>query len=251
MAEIQETVAEVRWNETGAQGALRPTVLLDYLLDAAGNHANRLGVGMAALNAKGLTWFLSRLHVRVTRYPQGGETMRMRTWPSGIERLFFVREFQVLDKRGDELAVGSSSWIVVNPETRRPLRPSTLGVTLPWHAERPLPSAFPKLPAPSGATMERSYRPLTCDIDVNQHVNSTVYPRWTLDCVPEGLWRTCLPAEVEIAYVSETQYGDTVQARTGTDETARRTLHLLTRQADGTELLRQRTLWCPAPELLL
>jgi acyl-ACP thioesterase len=252
MIEALRTQAEVRLNELGALGVLRPTVLLDYLLDAAGNHAARIGVGMHAMNEMGLTWFLSRLHVQVRRYPRGGEIMTIETWPSGIQRLFFTREFVVTDEAGERLAIGSSSWIAVNPSTRRPVRPSSLGVALPRREERPLPSEFPKLPSPEGETMARSYRPLACHIDVNQHVNSTVYPRWTLDCVPEAIWRECLPSELEIAYVSETQYEDTVQATTQvvTDDDDTRTIHVLCREGDGTELLRQRTVWRPAECLL-
>jgi len=250
MAEMFSMCADVRLNEVGALGVLRPTVLLDYLLDVAGNHASRLGVGMTAMNERGLTWFLSRLHVQVKRYPAGGETMTVQTWPSSIQRLFFLREFMVLDEVGAELAVGSSSWIAVNPATRRPVRPSALGLTFPWNERRPLPSTFPKLPLPEGETMARTYRPLACHIDQNQHVNSTVYPRWTLDCVPDTVRHTSLPAELEIAYVSETQYGDAVKATTETSDEATRTIHSLTRVADGAELLRQRTLWRPATDLL-
>lgn len=248
MIQILETQAEVRLNEVGAFGTLRPTVLLDYLLDAAGTHAARLGVGMAAMNERGLTWFLSRLHVRVARYPQGGETMTVRTWPSGIQRLFFTREFVLTDAAGERLAIGSSAWIAVNPATRRPIRPASLGVTLPWHSERPLPSEFAKLDAPEGECLERAYRPLSSDIDQNQHVNSTVYPRWTLDCVPDSFRQEWLPSELDIAYLAETQYGDEVEARTQVAED--RTLHSLTRLADGTELLRQSTRWNVADSMV-
>ena len=248
MIQILETHAEVRLNEVGAFGSLRPTVLLDYLLDAAGTHAAHLGVGLEALNERGLTWFLLRLHVRITRYPQGGETMTVRTWPSGIQRLFFTREFVVTDAAGEQLAIGSSAWIAVSPATRRPIRPANLGVTFPWHPERPLPSEFGKLDAPEGECLARAYRPLSSDIDQNQHVNSTVYPRWTLDCVPDVLRREWLPSELDIAYLAETQYGDDIQARTQVGED--RTLHGLTRLADGTELLRQATRWRLADSML-
>jgi acyl-ACP thioesterase len=243
-----EIHADVRLNEVGSHGSLRPTVLLDYLLDAAGNHASQLGVGMHAMFDRGLTWFLSRLHVKVLRYPRGGEEMVVRTWPSGIQRLFYTREFVVVDAAGQHLAVASSAWIVVNPETRRPVRPSVLGVVLPWKDERPLPSDFAKLAEPEGDCLLRTYRPLASDIDVNRHVNSTVYPRWTLDCVSDRLRGHCLPAEIEIAYLAETQYGDEVQGKT--QIIGDRSLHSLIRLADGTELLRQTTRWQAASELL-
>jgi hypothetical protein len=53
MIEALTTQADVRLNEVGALGVLRPTVLLDYLLDAAGNHADRIGVGMQAMRTWG------------------------------------------------------------------------------------------------------------------------------------------------------------------------------------------------------
>ena len=45
--------------------------LLDEMMETAGRHAEILGVGVRDLHAKGLTWVLARLHVKVGKRSRG------------------------------------------------------------------------------------------------------------------------------------------------------------------------------------
>ena len=106
---------EVRAYETGVGETATLPALCNYMQEAAGVSAERLGWGIRELQETGLTWMLSRLRVSVSRYaPQHG-TVTVRTWPSGMKgRLVAKRCFLGLDENGAELFRASSEWLYVN-----------------------------------------------------------------------------------------------------------------------------------------
>ena len=50
----------VRYYEVGSSRLVRPATLLDYLQDAAAEHASILRIGVQDLHHRDLTWVLSR-----------------------------------------------------------------------------------------------------------------------------------------------------------------------------------------------
>ena len=108
--------------------------MLEDMMETAGRHAEKLGVGVRDLHAKGLTWVLARLHVRSAHIPGAGQSVHIATWPSGRHRLFAVREFRLSDEAGAEILRATSAWALMNMETRRP-RASTR--TCPFSAATP------------------------------------------------------------------------------------------------------------------
>ena len=90
----------VRYYEVGSSRLVRPATLLDYLQDAAAEHASLLRIGVQHLHTRDLTWVLSRLRLTVDRYAGVGETVLVRTWPSTRGNLSSYREFEVLDQQG-------------------------------------------------------------------------------------------------------------------------------------------------------
>ena len=50
----------------------RLLAVLDEMMETAGRHAEKLGVGVRDLHAKGLTWVLARLHVEIASIPAAG-----------------------------------------------------------------------------------------------------------------------------------------------------------------------------------
>ncbi len=125
-----ETALEV-WTEAftlrayevdrGGRASL-PTVC-NWLQEAAGNHAAHLGWSVHDLGARGQTWVLARLRLHLARPISWGETVRVTTWPAGTHRLFALRDFRVVDANGDEVAAATTSWMLMQLATRRPVRP--------------------------------------------------------------------------------------------------------------------------------
>jgi len=222
----------------------RLLAVLDEMMETAGRHAEILGVGVRDLHGKGLTWVLARLHVKVTGVPAAGRTVHIATWPSGRHRLFAVREFRLTNQGGDEILRATSAWALMNMETRRPARLDPHLPVFTSHPERMVEDGFTPLP-PAGPDAGRvRYRAQAGDIDLNDHVNNTVYLDWALRAAPAAAssWK---PLSLEAAFLGEARLGDEILCLT---EHLRRDggaalLQSLLDAASGRELTRLRTDW--------
>lgn len=235
----------VRYHELDSHGNLRVATLLNYLQDTAGMHATLLGVAMANLRKLGLTWVLSRIHLVVERYPRAGETVTVRTWPAIREEIFTCRDFELCDNHGACVARATTSWAVVNVATRRPVRLEGNLPPYPLLPQRAVEDEFAPLPPfPETATTEMGFRVLRSDLDMNHHVNNTIYAGWALEAVPDAVAAGSLQ-ELEIIFRAEVRHGDGVISRCAVTETGptTRCLHQIACRRGGKELARLRTCW--------
>jgi medium-chain acyl-[acyl-carrier-protein] hydrolase len=234
----------VRTVDIDLKGRIQPVAFLDSLLESAGEHAASLGVGVTDLMGQGLTWVLSRLHAVFVRYPQHGEEFEIRTWPSGRQTLFALRDFEVRDGKGIA-ARATSSWLVIDLKGKRPVRPADRLPPYPLHASRVIEDGFRPLPAPTNPDATQEFPVFYSDIDLNQHVTATVYIHRALESVPEAVLRECRPAAIEVNYRAEAFYGDSMLSRVERLEGGRPTcfLHRLSRASDDLELAVLRTTW--------
>jgi medium-chain acyl-[acyl-carrier-protein] hydrolase len=222
----------------------RMLAVLEEMMETAGRHAGILGVGVRDLHPKGLTWVLARLHVKISSVPAAGAAVHTATWPSGRHRLFAVREFRLQDEAGGELLRATSAWAMMNMETRRPARLDPHLPIFTSHPERMIADDFPPLPPVRPDAGRASYRALAADIDLNDHVNNTVYLDWALRSVPESAraWR---PLALEAAFLGEARLGDEVACLTESNGASDGAVLLqsLLDAASGRELTRLRTHW--------
>ena len=226
------------------EGKARLPFLLDLLQDVAREHAALLKVSIFDLQAKGLTWVLSRYHIRASRYPVMGETVEVLTWPSGKKGIFALRDFEIRDGYGGLLLEATTSWLIISLDTKQPVRVDTLFLDEHILDRRAVADDFGRLPSPDRRDREASFRVLDRDLDFNRHVNNVVYVHWAIEGMPEEVLRTRRPAEVEVVYKAEAFYGDEVvagvQLPDGSDGPF---LHDIVRKSDGAELARLKTSW--------
>jgi acyl-ACP thioesterase len=184
-------------------------IVLDAMQETAGRHAEKLGVGVRDLHAKGLTWVLARFHVLFKAIPPAGSTVHIGTWPTGRHRLFAVRDFCLEDEGGKEMLRATSAWALMNMATRRPVRLDPHLPVFSSHPERMVPDDFPPLPPVPDAGDPARFRAVAVDIDINNHVNNTVYLDWSLRAIP-GPAREQTPLSMEAAFLGEARLGDEV-----------------------------------------
>jgi acyl-ACP thioesterase len=240
-----EKIYTVQYYETDQCGFARPIALLNYLQSAAGEHAALLGVAVADLRKSGHTWVMSRLHLAMERYPRGGSTVRIRTWPATRKTLFTVRDFELFDMKGALIGRATTSWAVLNLKTRRPVKLVDVLPIYYLNPERALDDTFSTLPLFERSEYELRLPVLRGDLDLNRHVNNTVYAGWALETIPEEVESTSRLAAIEIGFRAEALYGDTILARTARAEEEGCYLHCIESCSDGRELARLRTRWVP------
>jgi medium-chain acyl-[acyl-carrier-protein] hydrolase len=212
---------DVRGYDCGYGGSLRTFALVNFLQEAAGINATKLGIGMDELHARGQTWMLSRLELRVDALPSDGERILVRTWPAGAKKLFAMRALDMRRPDGSLLVRAVYAYLVVDVEARRPLRPDhVFGGQMPC-ADEALPIADCSFDIPAAAERAISFaqRVRGRHIDYNGHANNAHIINWLADAAmparqgPEDERRELSLLRVEFA--AEALEGDELVATCG------------------------------------
>ena len=172
----------VRHHECGPRGNMKLQLLLDCLQDIAAEHAEMLGCGMEDLVESKRLWVLSRLRLRILRFPQLKEKLLLSTYPSGHDRLSAFRQYHILSGSGEELVQASSAWVMLDGNTFRPVSmDKVFAEPLPLNEEKPrFFDSFERLAPPEGEET-CAFRVGAGDIDLNCHLNNAVYARYIED----------------------------------------------------------------------
>ncbi len=244
---IYERKYPVNVFDTDVRGRLSPGSLLNYFQDLAGRHASVLGFGREHLITNGYFWVLARMLVKIERMPLTWEEVTVRTWPRGTDAIFALRDLEMYDAAGNRIVGASSSWVIVDLETRKVQRPdralSFLNARFP--GQRALETNAGKVPAlnDNNHKLTRLTAQLD-DLDVNNHVNNARYIHWVINSYEKEFIDVHIPDTVEVNYLSEGHHGDGINILTsGGDEGGDSFVHSVIREADSTELCRLRIKW--------
>jgi len=231
VADVWTESAPIRSYQVTPHGTASVLALCDLFQDAAGHHAAALGVSMQDLLDDGKAWVLAHLRMRIDRLPTWEEAVTIETWPSGLERLYATREFILRTEDDDPLAYGTSAWLVIDTERRRPLRPPRALFSLETpDRPAPLPYDVSDLPAPERADHERTFGVRYHDLDLNRHVNNVRYAEWALETLPPAWHDAHRCTDLALQFRAETTLGDTVYTTAQVDDPAsdvRRVRHAL------------------------
>jgi len=229
-------------------GTLSLPALCAHLQDAAGSHADALGVAQTDLLEQNQSWVLARLHVKMNRLPSWHDTLTIETWPSVLSGPFAQREFLF---RVDAEAVGraTSTWIVFDQDRRRPARPPRTLHERTWPDRPPaLDADIPEVEVPEHADYTRPFRVRFHDLDLNRHVNNARYVAWALETLPIGWLDAHAARGLTLHFKHETTADTPVGASAtvfagGPERAPIRVVHHLYHAENGTTLAQAETRW--------
>lgn len=186
--------------------------LVSRMIHVAGEHATHFGYGIDHLMAHGASWVLSRMSIRFT-HPIGVEPLTITTGVTGWSGISTDRII-TLQQRGELVATAFTKWIAIDVEKRLPLPIDTI---LNDHAIK---ATFPDLDLPEipRRLIERSitdslqtvycHKVRYSDLDINRHVNSSVWIALAMDALPLEHIVDEEMAEAHIRFVKEARLGD-------------------------------------------
>ena len=235
----------IRSYEVDCHSRLSIVSMFNFMQEAASQHAAALGVSIQQLLSENYTWLLSRLKIKLKAYPAWNDRLTVDTWPSGVQRLFALRDFELKDQNNHTVGAALSAWLVLDTVKKRPVRVSSFVDRLkPVEGDHILPDPLDKLPAIETHTHERIFQVRYGDLDINQHVNNASYVEWMLEGIPAEVQNAMGLVEREINFLAESFLQDRVMARCGLqDSNELEYQHSLIREKDGQELVRARTVW--------
>jgi acyl-ACP thioesterase len=209
----QETVL-VRFGAIDKSDKLTLNAIFQFFQEAAISHAENLRVGRQDMARTGQAWILSRMSVLVKRRPEYCETITIRSWPRGGERLFAMRNFDIRDKNDTAVVAARSAWLIVDMEKRRPLRPQSVMDNLPQNegieSLTPEDNGTAALAERENLQKAAERKALYTDIDYNGHVNNVRYIQWIEDALDPQLLEKAEKIRLDINYLNEILAGEVV-----------------------------------------
>jgi acyl-ACP thioesterase len=218
---------------------VRLPALCRFMQEAAYHHAGHLGLGHDYLSSRNMGWVLARQRIEIDQLPQWGDTVSIRTWPSGRDRLFFYRDFEITDRDGCRVLIASNAWSLIDIQKRERVSPDTyLGLDIP-EGGKVFEAKLARIKGcarSAGQTLPVTYG----DLDLNGHVNNVRYLEWVLDTLCADFHEKHALKKMEANYLAEAVSGQEVTVCSG----EQRPLHYVhTISAGEVELFRAETLW--------
>ena len=197
---------------TDASWRLKPSAFMDLAQEAAGLHAVYLGFGYDDLIKTKTAWILSRVHVEFPDTPLWREEMTLTTWHKGLDRLFFIRDFVMTDKQGRERVKATTSWLVLNLETRSMVRDPNLVEEGTICTENAIENPADKVRMPRDVEAVPVYEHVVgySDVDMLGHANNAMYMQWAMDAVDYELASTKPVKEFTINFNHEIKAAEKV-----------------------------------------
>lgn len=195
---------ELTYSHIDWRGVARPDAYFDFMQDAATVHARLCHLDRDDIGA---LWVLSRMYVEFERPLSAYDVLRITTWCAGIKGPSWLRAFEFWSN-GQPAGRAISSWVLLDAQTHRILRPSTVPAAAEYTC-----AARETLPMPakldvSGLPLHHTHPIVYSDLDINNHLNNVKIA--ALVCDSLDLNQTDFVRTMQINYTAETPAGLTL-----------------------------------------
>ena len=164
----------------------RVSGLLNKAAAYAGYDYNARGLTHDVLFEMGEVFLLSRMAMRIHRIPMAGDVLDIATYENGVKGAHMQRVYEMKDQTGGLRVSVKSDWILVNPATRKIMRPSAFTAKPIQTCDRVIDCPDPKkLLLPHEGVEELGTRQVVwSDLDGNGHLYSANYGDIIWDYLP-------------------------------------------------------------------
>ncbi len=197
--------------DAGPGSLLKLSNLLRLQQEAGERHLAEGQMAFQNLAKMGMAFLVARANLQIERLPKVGEKIKVRTWHRGEHGAAFFRCFQMLGEGDEELVNSVTAYALVDPNTKRLLRPRVflqLGIASQEDKVSSCPDPerlrLPEHLEPVGTWIVRP-----SDTDWNQHLNNAAYLDILYDFLPEDMEARDLRL-VTVCFLSQALAGDEI-----------------------------------------
>ena len=196
---------------------MRPSSALVYIQRAATNHLSLLGYGYEKLFSMGIVFVVANSATQFIKFPAYGEKVKVATCPAVCKGAQMIRETVIMDQNEKVLVENQSAWVMLNPQTKKILRPKDLPFSLPMLTCYTPFFDVTKVKIPQGEKFIHKREVRLSDIDRNLHMNNTVYASLLTDCFPQEVLSGKM-SSMFIKYKQQAKLGQEFSLFGGNDE---------------------------------
>ena len=188
---------------------------LRLVQETSEQHLNVMQAGYEAMREKsGLVFFIISTRVRISRLPQHGEPITIKTHPRGRGGAQFYRDFLFYAQDGSLLLSVMQTTVLADAETHKVQRPQALKQfgCYPENVIEPE-ERMDRFLVADGLPALGERRVFHSDLDANGHMNNTVYGDIVWDFLPPDVRSTA--KKIQINYLCETEEGSVLHLTGG------------------------------------
>ena len=202
MSQSYRKTFQIRPTEVDRYGRLKPSAMLLYIQQTAGEHSDSYDLTYDALAQRGIFWAVIRHKIEITRLPRDNETITLETWPMPTTRVAYPRSTVAYDEQGNVLFRSICLWILMDLNNRSMLLPGKSGVDVEGFLRGDELSA-PKSLLPLPLQHHTPRQVVFSDLDRNGHMNNARYLDWVQDLLPSDHHRDHPIKELTMCYINE------------------------------------------------
>ncbi len=177
--------------------------------ETAEAHTNAYNMGYHSLIAQGKAWVLLQVYYEISEYPSIYENISMRTWSRGYKGPIAFRDFEIRNLAGEVVIKGTSTWCVIDINSRMPQRCNKIMDSFPMYDHAAVDKEIGKLLPNAEGEAVNSFKSPFMAIDKAQHTNNAMYMRWVMNALDESDQKRNIRT-VDISYVRETPMNDLI-----------------------------------------
>lgn len=207
-----ETTADIRFCDCDLHQRIKASAVCELMSNLAGVAFGSRGMDHRYLWDHGFVFLLSRVSVRILRSPLPETRIRTATWEREASRAEYLRDFEFRSEDGELLIAGTTSWILVDPNTRQILRPSefSAGEMMPMPDKKADVQPCSRLRLKDENAEVVDVRKIYYShLDGNGHVHNTIYADLAADALPAELLERPLD-EFQLNFSREAFLGDEI-----------------------------------------
>lgn len=232
----------IRTSEINPDKVVHPHALISLMQEASMQHTISMKVSVWDLTAISGSWVLLRMQVKFIRYPGLNDTLRIETYPSGLEGYFTYRDFLAYDADDRLCATISSMWTMMNTETRKMMK-------IPYEYDRLIYSGAIPLEKP-----DFKVKPITdlsdpvqvrinyFHLDWNGHINNVRLINILLETLETDLVSNHQLLSLNIQYKNEVGLDEEVLVYHSTTDALTR-VHLIRHKDTGQDIILAESVW--------
>ncbi len=195
-----------------ATGRLGYPGAFSLFMDAATEHAERLGIGLSEMLARRRFWLTVRTKIEFYERPRISEALRLLTWPEKPGAVRFNRSYEL--RRGEALLVaGRTEWAVLNTDTGT-VAPSAdlMPEGVAYERGAAVEAGYVRMPDRfAGLAPFAEYRVRSTDIDLGGHMNNAAYPRALFGALPGRAYQEEELRCIDLVFRAPCFEGETLQ----------------------------------------
>lgn len=218
--------------------------ILCYFQDNIARYLASGNIGPHDAVSRGMNWMINEFHAYMSgEMPQWSESVEVEVWISELSGVRVYADWKMRDGGGREFARGGSIWLLVDTQTRKPVRCLDVEELIALYDASDA-CRHARYQFRDGGVYMRSLRHTVTamDLDFNGHNNNQNYVHLAVAMISEGFVAEHSLREVHVKFTRETFLGDGLECSLY-DMSGGEYLSVITKTSDGSPACRILSLW--------